>query len=356
MVTSIISAVPATMRAAVFYAPGEVRYETIATPSPGPGELLVKVKRALTCGTDLKCYRRGHPVLLGKLPSLFGHEFAGVVAAVGEGENQWQAGDRVVCANSAPCRSCFYCDNKQYNLCDNLKLLNGAYADYIVVPKAIAELNTYRVPAELPWEIAAFTEPLAVSLRGVTQMQVKPGQRVAVIGLGPIGQLLVACAKLQGAHVSAIARSASKRALAQSFGKADETIDIGQGFDPEAIKQAYTPEGRGFDVVIEAVGLPEIWEKAVGLARKGGRVNWFAGCKGGSTVTLDTRRLHYDEIQLISLFHHTPEHVKAAFELLCTGAINPTPLLKATRPMSEVVLALEAMERGQAMKTALVPG
>ncbi len=345
------------MQAALFYEPNDVRYETTLRPQPGPGELLVKVDTALTCGTDIKCYRRGHPVLLTAFPSPFGHEFAGTVVEIGPTTNNdpsaFKVGDRVVAANSAPCLDCYYCQREQFNLCASLHLLNGAYADYILIPARIAKRNTYRLPDDLPFEIAAFSEPLAVCLHGLSQTRIQPGDRVAVMGLGPIGQLMVRAAKIKGAHVTAIARNAEKLALAQRFGQADAFVNLHQVETAEAIRQAATPDGRGFDIVIEAIGLPEMWELAIALVRKGGLVNLFGGCLGGSTVTLATRRIHYDEITLVSSFHHTPGVFSQALDWLSDGTLDPRPLLSESLPMADFEAALLKVESGQAMKIAL---
>jgi L-iditol 2-dehydrogenase len=343
------------MKAALFYKPGDVRYEEVPTPQVGPGELLVKIHTALTCGTDLKSMRRGHPVLLKTSPSPFGHEFAGTVTAIGEGITQFEPGDRVVAANSAPCYQCYSCQKGNHNLCENLDFLNGAYADYVKIPRQIARYNTYRLPDHLSFEAAAFTEPLSVCLRGVELSGVSPGDRVAVVGLGAIGQLLVKVAKWKGAHVTAMARSPYKLEVAKRFGEADATVQIADDWDPEALRQSHSPEGRGFDVVIEAVGLPETWEKSIALVRRGGCVNLFAGCPSGTHIPLDTRRLHYDEITLLSLFHHTPVYVQKALELLASCALDPTPLISETLPMAEFANALERVAAGQAIKIALHP-
>jgi len=343
------------MQAMRFYQPRDLRLDTLPLPQPAHGELLLRIGTALTCGTDLKCFRRGHPVLLSQLPSPFGHEFAGTVAAVGLGVTRFAVGDRVVAANSAPCGHCFYCQHQQPNLCENLLLLNGAYADYLILPAPIVAVNTHKLPPHLPFELAAFTEPLAVAMRGVLGVNVQAGEHVALLGLGPIGQLMVAVAKQQGAHVTAFARSPMKLAMAKTWGKADAVVSIAEGLDPAALVAAHSRQGRGFDVVIEAIGLPEIWEAAVAMARRGGRVHWFAGCAGGTTVTLPTQRLHYDEITLYSLFHHTPAHVAMAFNALASGAIDPSPLITQHMSLAQVPAALEAMERGEAFKVAITP-
>ncbi len=344
-----------TMRAALFYEPGVVRYEEIPVPQAGPGEIVVKINTALTCGTDIKCYRRGHPVLLKTFPSPFGHEFAGIVHAVGEGVTRFEPGDRVVAANSAPCYNCFYCHKGKHNLCENLDLLNGAYAEYMKIPTQIVRHNTYRIPDHLSFEAAAFTEPLAVSLRGVELSNVTAGDRVAIIGTGPIGQLLVKLAKWKQAHVTVLGRNPRKLALAKTFGGADETISLKEWPSSEAIRQTFTPNGQGFDIVIEAAGQPTTWEQAIELVRKGGLVNLFGGCQSGTSINVDTRRLHYDEITLISLFHHTPFFFQKALDLMSTCEVDPIALVHRVMPMAEFETALQLVEAGEAIKIALKP-
>jgi L-iditol 2-dehydrogenase len=343
------------MKAALFYAPGDARYEEVPTPTPGPGELIVQVDTALTCGTDLKCLRRGHPVLLKSLPSPFGHECAGVVAAVGEGMTRFEVGDRVVAANSAPCYRCFYCQKGQHNLCEHLDLLNGAYADFIRIPAQIASYNTHRVPEHLPLEVAAFCEPLAVSLRGVELTGVSPGDRVAVMGVGAIGQLLIRLCKWKGAHVTALGRNPYRLEVARRFGLADATASLTDYPDDGPLRDTFTEGGQGFDKVIEAVGLPQTWERAVRLVRRGGVVNLFGGCESGSQVSFDTRRLHYDEITLLSLFHHTPVFFKKALDLLVNGDIDPSPLISQRLPMAQFREALDQVAAGTVVKIALKP-
>lgn len=347
--------VQTTMYAALFYEPGDVRYEQMSMLHPGPGEVVIKVESALTCGTDLKAFRRGHPVLLKNYPSPFGHECSGTVQAVGEGVTKFTSGQRVVAANSAPCMTCFFCGKEQYNLCENLDLLNGAYAEYLKIPAQIVRLNTLPVPQHTPFEAAAFAEPLSVSIRGIEACNIKPGDRVAVIGLGAIGQLLIRLAKMQGAHVVGFGRNPLKLELAKSFAQADTVIDLNRIADPEQIINEHTPSGYGFDVVIEAVGLPLTWEKAIQLVRRGGLVNLFGGCETGTKITLDTRRIHYDEITLISLFHHTPHHFAKALEYITTGTIDPTPLITHVLPLNCVTHALELVSEGKALKVALKP-
>jgi L-iditol 2-dehydrogenase len=373
-----LQTLPNSMEAARFFAPGDLRVETLHVAPPQQDELLMRVEVALTCGTDLKCFKRGHPVLLGALPSLFGHEGAGTVVAIGKNVSHFKPGDRVVAANSAPCGQCFFCEHQQPNLCEQLVLLNGTYAQYITLPVPIVARNTYQIPESLSFEKAAFVEPLAVALRGIVETSPLLTERyqnrralspadyqptLALLGIGPIGLLMAKVASLMGVRVTAIGRSPLKRALAKAFAGVETTIAIDATSplleEMDAIRKTYTPDGRGFDVVIEAIGLPEMWQAALRLVRRGGTVNLFGGCPGDSTVQLDTKRLHYDEITLKSLFHHTPFYIQEALRLLSepdpAHRIDPTPLITTRLPLTKVNDALQMMSAGEAVKVALFP-
>jgi L-iditol 2-dehydrogenase len=277
------------VRALLFHGPGDLRVEEVPRPEPGPGDVLVQVEVALTDGTDAKAFRRGHPLLLAELPSPFGHEFCGIDVA---------SGRRVVAANSAPCGECAPCRRGEETLCENLQpFLNGAYAEYLLVPRRIAERNLLPVPPGLPSEVAALVEPLACCLRGVERAEVEAGQTVAVLGPGPIGLMLCAAAKDAGAHVVSVGGRPERRELAREFG-------------------AVPGDGRGADTVIEAVGTDEAWRDALELVRPGGTVVFF----GGRELGVDTFRLHYEELTLRGAFHHTPRHVRAALAFLASGA------------------------------------
>jgi len=278
------------VKAIRFYAPGDLRVEDLPRPEPQPGEVLVQVEVALTDGTDLKAYRRGHPVLLRDLPSPFGHEFCGVDVATGR---------RVVAANSAPCGACDAC--RRGEVCVNLDLLNGAYAEFIVVPERIARVNLLPVPPSLPPLLAAMVEPLACCLNGVERAEVSAGDRVAVVGAGPIGLMLCACVADAGGRPIAVEQRPDRRSLAGEFG-------------------AEPGDGQDADVVIEAVGTADAWSVAVDLVRPGGTVVLFGGLPGGTTVEVDATRLHYEELTLKGSFHHRPRHVKAALAFLASGA------------------------------------
>lgn len=343
------------MKAIQYHGIGDIRCEEVEIKEPKAGEVLVKIKAALTCGTDLKTYRRGHPVLIKSIPSGFGHEFSGVVEQVGSGVTEFKAGDRVVAANSAPCEKCFFCRNEQYNLCENLEFLNGAYAEYITVPKRIVEKNLVKIPNNLPFELAAFAEPLANVVHGAERTEIKPGDVVGITGTGSIGLMFACLAKLKGAKVIVAGRNPEKLKMAQDFGGADEVIDLKKYPNPEKIFKSFSREGKGLDVAVECVGLPEIWEMMLKCVRKGGTVHFFGGCKSGSTVNLDTTQLHYGDIKILSVFHHTPKYFRMALDLIAAGHIDVVKLIGKRLPLEHAQEALEIHERGEAVKVLLTP-
>ena len=343
------------MKAVLFYGPQNIKYEETMIKPLEKGEILVKIGAALTCGTDVKTYRRGHPVLIKNIPSGFGHEFAGTVEKVAEGVTNVKPGDRVVCANSAPCGECFYCKKGEYNLCENLNLLNGAYAEYIVVPERIVKKNTIILPDSLPFHKAAFAEPLANVVHGVERTNIKPGDTVGVIGIGPIGLMFARLAKLKGAKVIAAGRNPVKLRLAEEFSYADEVVDLKKYPNPEKIFKDFTDEGRGLDVAVECVGLPEMWERVFSCVRPGGTVHFFGGCKSGSTVTFDTTKMHYGDITLMSVFHHTPKYFRQALDYIASGEVEVEKLITDELPLEKVEWAMEQHIAGNAIKFLIRP-
>ena len=343
------------MKAVLFYGPQDIRYEDVKIKPLAKGEILVKVKSALTCGTDVKTFRRGHPVLIKKVPSGFGHEFSGVVEKIGDGVNNVKVGDRVVCANSAPCGKCFYCRHEEYNLCENLDLLNGAYAEYIVVPERIVQKNTLILPEDLSFDKAAFCEPLANVVHGVERTEIKAGQTVGIIGIGPIGLMFARLAKLKGANTIVAGRNPLKLKMAEEFAHADEIIDLKRYPNPEKIFKEFTEEKKGLDVAVECVGLPEIWERIFSCVRPGGTVHFFGGCKSGSTVTFDTTKMHYGDITLMSVFHHTPKYFRQALDYIASGDVEVEKLITNTLSLRDVEFAMKQHIEGKAIKFLIKP-
>lgn len=344
------------MTAAVLYGKEDVKIERVPIPRVGEGEVLIKVQVALTCGTDLKVYQRGYHARMIVPPALFGHELAGIIEEVGPGVRGFRKGMRVVALNSAPCQMCFYCSKHQHNLCEDLLFNNGAYAEYIRIPRRIVETNMLHIPQNVTYEEAAMTEPLACVLRGLHETGVEIGDTVTVIGGGPIGLMYVQAAKLTGCNVINVVKRDSQVAAARRFG-ADEVIQIGEVEDVVDAVVSLTPERRGSDVVIEAVGRPAAWQWAVEIVRKGGTVNFFGGCAAGTKVELDTNRLHYSEITLKATFHHTPESVRRAFALIAEKKIRSTDYITGEAPLSRLGQVLRhMMNRNGDIKTAIIPG
>lgn len=343
------------MKAIQYYGPQNIKLEEVMVKPPQEGEVVVKVISALTCGTDVKTFRRGHPVLIKSVPSGFGHEFAGIVEKVGKGVEKFKPGDRVVAANSAPCGHCFFCKREEYNLCENLDLLNGAYAQYITVPARIVEKNMLILPDDLSFDKAAFCEPLANVVHGVERTGIKKGQTVGIIGIGPIGLMFARLAKLKGANVIVAGRNPIKLKAAEEFAHADEIVDLTKYNNPEKIFREYTEEHRGLDVAVECVGLPEIWERIFSCVRPGGTVHFFGGCKSGSTVTFDTTKMHYGDISLMSVFHHTPKYFRMALDYIASGELDVEKLITDTIPLEKVEWAMNQHIEGKAIKYLVKP-
>jgi L-iditol 2-dehydrogenase len=349
-------AVETNMQAAILYGKEDVRLESVPIPSIGPGELLVRVRTALTCGTDVKVFRRGYHAKMIRPPALFGHEMAGDVVAVGEGIGQFRAGQRIVAANSAPCDRCFFCQHGQQNLCQDLLFNNGAYAEYIRLPARIVQKNTYVIPSSLGYKDAALVEPLACAVRGLDESNLHAGDTLAIIGLGPIGLMFVQLAKYAyGAHVIAIARRQEQVDRAMLLG-ADEGLLMGNHASLATELKSRTA-GRGADMVIEAIGHPEVWELATQLVRRGGTINFFGGCPSGTKVGLDTGLLHYSEITCKASFHHTPAHIRRSLEFLAQGKVNASFLVNHEEPLSQLPQVLRdlAHRRNGQIKTAIIP-
>ena len=344
------------MTAAVLYGKEDVKIEEVPIPRVGEREVLIKVEVALTCGTDLKVYQRGYHARMIVPPALFGHELAGVIEEVGPNVKWFKKGMRVVALNSAPCQACFYCSKHQENLCEDLLFNNGAYAEYIRVPRRIVETNMLAMPPGVSFEDAAMTEPLACVLRGLHETKPEIGDTVTVIGGGPIGMMFIQVAKLTGCNVISVVKRDSQVAAAKRMG-AHDVVQITQVTDPISAVRLLTPERRGADIVIEAVGRPQAWEWAVEMVRKGGTVNFFGGCASGTKVQLDTQRLHYSEVTLKATFHHTPETVRRAFALIAEKKIRDNDYITGEAPLSRLQQVLRHMlNRNGDIKTAIIPG
>ena len=342
------------MMAAVLYGKEHLQVEPVAVPTISSGDILVRVKVALTCGTDVKVFRRGYHARMIVPPAVFGHELAGDVVAVGEDVRQFRVGQRVVAANSAPCDVCYFCRRGLQNLCEDLLFNNGAYAQYIRIPARIVETNTYLVPAHVDYRDAALIEPLACVVRGFEESNPREGDVIAIMGLGPIGLMFVKLAKLYNCQVIAIGRRPQQLERAAAMG-ADDLVLCRDEREPVSVVRGLT-QGRGVDVAIEAVGKPETWEWAVNMVRRGGTVNFFGGCPNDSKVNLDTALLHYSEITCKASFHHTPAYIQKALDLVCAGHITSGFFVNKEEPLANLLEVMRhLMSHNGHLKTAIIP-
>jgi L-iditol 2-dehydrogenase len=343
------------MTAAVLYGKEDLQIETVDVPLIGRGDVLVRVRAALTCGTDVKVFRRGYHARMIVPPALFGHELGGDIVSMGEDVRGFKIGERVVAANSAPCGECFYCRHDQENLCEDLLFNNGAYAEFIRIPSRIVRKNMYHVPDHVSYQDAALVEPLACVLRGLEESGVRPGDNLVIIGLGPIGMMFVRMAKkVYGARVIAIGRRIGQLERAEQMGADSLVLNDGK-VDVIGAVRGMTA-GRGADVVIEAVGLPEIWQLAIQLLRRGGVVNFFGGCAEGTTLNLDTNLLHYSELTCKASFHHTPALIRKALDVVARGYISAKDFVNRVEPLANLLQVMQhLMSHNGHLKTAIIP-
>lgn len=338
------------MLAALLYGQEDLRLEQVPEPTPAAGEVVIQVEAATTCGTDLKVWRRGGHAKMLTPPTLFGHEGAGRIVAIGAGVTNWRVGDRVVANNSAPCMKCFFCQRREYSLCPNLTWNNGTFAEYIKIPAPIVQHNLLQIPDQLPSVLAAMTEPLACVLHGISRSQVKPHDRVVVLGDGAIGLMFVA---VLSEYTEVILWGGNNKRL--EIGKklgAARTFNYHQVTDiPNTVREL--TDGWGADVVIEATGIPSVWEKAIASARPGATVNLFGGCPKDTTITLNTEQLHYSEITIKGVFHNTPEYVKSALSLIASGTISFDLLISEQRPLQDLEQVFMDMKARKVIKVAM---
>lgn len=343
----------ATMRGHVLLEPGTLAWRELPRPQPDAGGVVVRVHTALTCGTDIKTWLRGHPKF--PTPTLFGHEFSGVVAAVGPGVHGVREGDEVMAVPTAPCGHCYYCQRAQENLCAQVMddFVLGAFAEYVKLPAAVVATNLFRKPAALPFAEAALLEPLACVVHGLTHVDLRPDDTVVLVGAGAIALLHLLVLRARGVpRVVVVARNPARAAQARALGAAEVIAG-----DAEAAREPLLAltGGRGADVVIECTGQVAVWEASPQLARRGGQVVLFGGCADGSVVRFGTTRLHYDQVAIASPFHFTPRDVRAAYELLCDDRLGAGALIGGELPLERLGEALERHRRGEAAKFAIRP-
>jgi L-iditol 2-dehydrogenase len=348
--------VPAKMTAAVLYGSEDLRIERIEVPAIAADEVLLRVRLALTDGTDLKVWRRGYHAKMIQPPAVFGHEVVGEIVDVGKRvDARWRIGMRVIAANSAPCLRCYYCRRAQENLCEDLLFNNGAYADFMRIPGRIVTENMLEVPHSVDDASAALVEPLACVLRGIHEMELRTGDTAVVIGCGPIGLKFVRMLTRRGVRVIALARRNAPLDVAKRLG-AVAVVNVNEVPDPVAAVRLLTEDGRGPDAVVEAAGNPATWKLALDIVRRGGVVNFFSGLPSGTRVEIEPATLHYAEIKLISTFHHTPRFIREALEAIKRGDITAQDFVTEEISLADLPEAFERMKsRSGEIKLAVRP-
>ena len=341
-----------TMRSAVYLGPEQIELRQVLIPHPGPGEVLVRVRAALTCGTDLKTYRRGHPKF--PPPFAFGHEFGGDVVATGAGVEAFRPGMRLTANVFAECGQCFFCQRGQGNLCENLVYNFGAFSEYMIIPASIVQRTTFEIPPHISYQEAAIVEPLTTVVHGQGRIAIQPGEVVAILGAGgAVGLLHQQLALQAGARqVIAIGHSDTRLEVARQLGAAI-TINAHREDTVQAVREL--SGGYGADVVIECAGTQHAWETAVETVRRGGRVLWFGGLPAGTRVSVDAARVHYGEINLINIHGGTAADSRTAFDLIVNQKIQVQPLISGQYPLEQLETALHRMANGEALKIAILP-
>ena len=345
------------MRAAQLVAPNQIEVVDVPTPSAGPGELVLKVGAATICGTDTRIYR-GKKTKGVRFPSIIGHEFAGEITEIGPGVEGFAVGDRVSVDPVIPCHRCAYCMNGMENVCANRTAIgyefDGAFAEYVRIPAtAIASGQVLKLPDHLEWKEAALAEPLACCLNGQNNAQVGLDDVVVILGAGPIGLMHVQLARAAGARRVIVSEPHEhRRAIATKAG-ADTTIDPTTTDLKTAVLDS--TNGLGADVVIVAIGIPVLASEALHLARKGGRVNLFAGFSAGDKSPLDVNIIHYNELSVTGASALTRQQYHQALELIASGKVDVGSLVTHEYSLEEINEALATAESGAGIKIAIRP-
>ena len=328
------------MKAAMLYGIGDIRIEDIPAPKCPKGGLIMKMIYTTTCGTDVKRFKRGYPKDKPGEIKVFGHEGSGIVWEVDEECTKFKVGDRIMCHDATACGNCFWCKRGQGNICANMTPLGGTWTEYVAVPKIIVEKSTFLIPDYMPLELAPAIEPMASAMHCSDMADVKLGDYVVVNGAGPLGLGITRFISSMGGRVISCDKSLYRLECAKKLG-AEWTVHVTEGLDQVKAVRELTPEGRGCDIAIEAVGLPKTWELTIEMARKGGTVLEFAGCPSDTSITVDTGLLHYSELTIRGVYHATPRHIEMAYDALKRGLLPRDIIITGDYTLDTCVQALE---------------
>ncbi len=340
------------MKAAVVYGANDIRIAEVPTPSAGPGEVLIRVKGSGVCATDVKIL--GGSGLPKHLPTILGHEVAGVVEALGDGVSGLAAGQRVAVYPIAACGECFYCQRDRHPLCLKPYGLahgaDGGFAEYVRVPVQIVRLGGILDIGDLPFDLAAMIEPISCCLSAAEQCSTKAGDTVLIAGCGPLGLMHTLVSKAAGARV--IAADIDETRLAKAVETGAEIALNPSKVDLAAEVKRLTRVGA--DIVIAAVGSAAIVEKYLPLVRNGGVFNIFGGTPKGESITFDPRWLHYGEVVLTGTFAASLRHFRQSLEFVRSHPAEVARLISERCGLDDVLAAVERVRAGAGLKTIIV--
>ncbi|MDF3002168.1 MAG: Alcohol dehydrogenase, zinc-binding [Bacillota bacterium] len=341
------------MLSAMLYGVEDIRILETDIPRIGSGEVLIKNKISSTCGTDVKNFKRGYPLL--KPPHPYGHEFSGIISAVGKGVKGFREGDRVAVHNSAPCNCCSFCKKGLHSMCSDITFNRGSYAEYVRVPETIVRQNMFLLDDSVSDKTASLLEPFACAVYGIESSPIRLGDIVVVNGAGPIGLMFARLAVRKGAKVIVTDLLQNRLDLAEKLG-VHQTLNLTGIDDTAKAVRSLTEDSLGADIVIEATGLIDVWNTSVQMVRKGGFVLLFGGTKSGSVLEVDATLLHYSQITIKGVFHTTPRHVMTAMELLKMGIISGEDFIQNEYALPDLEKAIREHASGAVIKNAIVYG
>jgi L-iditol 2-dehydrogenase len=346
------------MIAAVFNGPDEIDVKEVETPEVGAGEVLVEVGANTVCGTDVRILR-GEKTTGIYPPSILGHEFAGRVAAVGGGVEGYEVGAPVAMSPTIPCRRCFYCKRDMENVCANWKAMgyevDGGLSQYVRIPADAVEAGCLFVAHEdVPPEQLALAEPLSCCVNGQRLSRVGLDDTVLVMGAGPIGLFHVQLSLLAGARTVIVSEPLEfRQRFAGDLGAQVVTVDPTSADLPGVV--AEHTDGLGVDVVLICIGMPPLVNQAFELARKGGRINVFAGLAKDGWAEVAANLIHYNQLEVTGVTGARRSDYEVALRLVESGRVDVSDMVTHRFPLQDAVEAIETSAGGEGIKVAVMP-
>jgi L-iditol 2-dehydrogenase len=342
------------MKAGLLRAPNDLAFETVAEPAMREGDLLIRVKAATVCGTDIRIFR-GRKTAGVRYPSILGHEFSGEIVDNG-GHEGFSCGDAVAVCPAIPCGYCDHCKRGYENICQNLTAIgyeiDGAFAEFIRIPaRAVLSRNIFKLPAGMSWEQAALVEPLACVLNGQQKIDVRVGDNVVILGAGPIGLLHVKLARHSGAHRIIVSEPSALRREAALAAGADVVVDPLAENLQSIVKD--NTKNLGADKLIVAIGVTRLANDALSLVRHRGKVSLFAGFSTAETAVMDVNLIHYNELVVTGSFGLDRLLFEKSLDMVASGQIEVASMLTHRFELRDISEALAMAEQGNAVKVAI---